>query len=153
MGDLQLRAFVNQHLLDHSNLSLQNIAVLLRVLRQSLELVCGDSGSPSPCIYPDLMMRLPLNLDQVDPTFVWYWLQSPPARDFVFEKAKGTSSTMKKISQGVVMAIPFPANLGLPEQRRIVAELDRLQAAADSLKSLQTKTATELRALVPSIIS
>jgi type I restriction enzyme S subunit len=111
------------------------------------------SGSPSPCIYPDLMMRLPLNLDQVDPTFVWYWLQSPPARDFVFAKAKGTSSTMKKISQGVVMAIPFPTNLGLPEQRRIVAELDRLQAAADSLKSLQTETTTELRALVPSIVS
>jgi hypothetical protein len=76
-----------------------------------------------------------LNLDQVDPTFVWYWLQSPPARDFIFGKAKGTSSTMKKISQGVVIAIPFPTHLNLPEQRRIVAELDRLQTEADSLCS------------------
>jgi type I restriction enzyme S subunit len=111
------------------------------------------NGSPSPCIYPDLMMRLPLNLEQVDPTFVWYWLQSPPARDFVFAKAKGTSSTMKKISQGVVMAIPFPMNLSLPEQRRIVAELDRLQTETDSLKALQAQTGTELRALMPSIVS
>lgn len=111
------------------------------------------NGSPSPCIYPDLMMRLPLNLDQVDPTFVWYWLQSPPARDFVFEKAKGTSSTMKKISQGVVMAIPFPTHLNLPEQRCIVAELDRLQIELDSLKALQSETGTELRALMPSIVS
>jgi type I restriction enzyme S subunit len=111
------------------------------------------NGSPSPCIYPDLMMRLPLNLDQADPTFVWYWLQSPPARDFIFAKAKGTSSTMKKISQGVVMAIPFPAHLSLPEQRGIVAELDRLQTETDSLKALQAQIATELRALMPSIIS
>jgi len=111
------------------------------------------NGSPTPCIYPDLMMRLPLNLDQVDPTFVWYWLQSPPARDFIFGKAKGTSSTMKKISQGVVMAIPFPAHLSLPEQRHIVAELDRLQTEADSLKALQAETGTELRALMPSIVS
>jgi type I restriction enzyme, S subunit len=111
------------------------------------------NGRPSPCIYPDLMMRLPLNLDEVDPTFVWYWLQSPPARDFIFEKAKGTSSTMKKISQGVVMAIPFPTHLGLPEQRRIVDELDRLQSKADSVKALQAETGTELRALMPSIVS
>lgn len=111
------------------------------------------SGSPSPCIYPDLIMRLPLNLKQVDPTFVWYWLQSPPARDFIFEKAKGTSSTMKKISQGVVMAIPFPTHLDLPEQLRIVAELNRLQVQTDSLKVLQFETGTEIRALLPSIVS
>ena len=111
------------------------------------------NGSPTPCIYPDLMMRLPLNLDQADPTFVWYWLQSPPARDFIFAKAKGTSSTMKKISQGVVMAIPFPTHLSLPAQQRIVAELDRLQTETDSLKALQAQTGTELRALMPSIVS
>jgi type I restriction enzyme, S subunit len=111
------------------------------------------SGSPSPCIYPDLMMRLPLDLERVDPKFVWYWLQSPPARDFVFAKAKGTSSTMKKISQGIVMAIPFPEHLGLPEQRRIVAELDRLQTEVDSLRVFQVETGMELRALMPSIVS
>ena len=99
------------------------------------------------------MMRLPLNLNRVDLTFVWYWLQSPPARDFIFEKAKGTSSTMKKISQGIVMAIPFPTHLNLPEQHRIVAELNRLQIEVDSLKALQSETGTELRALMPSIVS
>lgn len=111
------------------------------------------NGSPSPCIYPDLMMRLPLNLDQVDPTFVWYWLQSPPVRDFIFGKAKGTSSTMKKISQGIVMAIPFPTDLSLPEQHRVVAELNQMQIELDSLKALQAESRTELRALMPSIVS
>lgn len=51
------------------------------------------------------------------------------------------------------MAIPFPMNLSLPEQRRIVAELDRLQTETDSLKALQAQTGTELRALMPSIVS
>jgi len=50
------------------------------------------------------------------------------------------------------MAIPFPTNLSLPEQRRIVAELDRLQTETDSLKALQAQTGTELRALMPSIV-
>lgn len=109
-------------------------------------------GSPSPCIYPDLMMRLELKNSGVDRQFVWYWLQSPPARDFVTEKAKGTSPTMKKISQGTVMAIPFPSLLPLPEQRRIVTYLDDLQEKVDSLRRLQAETSAELDALMPSIL-
>ena len=47
----------------------------------------------------------------------------------------------------------FPHALCLPEQRRIVAELDRLQTEADSLRTLQAETGSELRALMPSIVS
>jgi type I restriction enzyme, S subunit len=90
-------------------------------------------GHPTPCIYPDLMMRLELQNDGVEKRFVWYWLQSPIVRDFISQNAKGTSPTMKKISQGTVMAIPFPTSLPLPEQRRIVSELDMLQAAVGAL--------------------
>ena len=111
------------------------------------------NGSPAPCIYPDLMMRLPLNLNRVDASFVWYWLQSPPVRDFIFQNAKGTSPTMKKISQGVVVAIPFPSDISLEEQHRIVLELDTLQIETDALKIFQAETAAELDALMPSILS
>ena len=38
------------------------------------------------------------------------------------------------------------------EQRRIVAELDALQAEVDSLKHLQAETAAELDAVLPSIL-
>jgi type I restriction enzyme, S subunit len=109
-------------------------------------------GRPSPCIYPDLMMRLDLKEKAYDRRFVWYWLQSPCARDFIREKAKGTSPTMKKISQGVVMDIPFPSALELSEQRRIVAELDTVQMEVDALKRLQTETAAELDAMLPAIL-
>lgn len=40
----------------------------------------------------------------------------------------------------------------LPEQRRIVAELDALQAQVDALKRLQAETAAELDALLPAIL-
>ncbi|MBI4621991.1 MAG: restriction endonuclease subunit S [Verrucomicrobia bacterium] len=40
----------------------------------------------------------------------------------------------------------------LPEQRRIVAELDALQAEVDALKRLQAETAAELDALLPAIL-
>lgn len=40
----------------------------------------------------------------------------------------------------------------LPDQRRIVAELDALQAQVDALQRLQSETATELDALLPSIL-
>ncbi len=41
----------------------------------------------------------------------------------------------------------------IPKQRRIVAELDTLQAEVDALKHLQIETAAELDALLPSILN
>jgi type I restriction enzyme S subunit len=40
----------------------------------------------------------------------------------------------------------------LAEQRRIVAELDALQAEVDALKRLQAETEAELDALLPAIL-
>ncbi len=110
-------------------------------------------GSPAPCIYPDLMMRLAVNEDLADSRFVHRWLMSRTAREYIQKKAKGTSPTMKKISQGIVMSIPFPTSLDVSEQRRVVDYLDYLQAKIGALKKLQSETAAELDALMPSILS
>ncbi len=40
----------------------------------------------------------------------------------------------------------------LPEKHRIVAYLDKLQPKVEALKRLQAETATELDALLPSIL-
>ena len=109
-------------------------------------------GKPKPCIYPDLMMRLTLDAEVADKRFVWFWLQSPLVRDFIKNNAKGTSPTMKKISQRTVQNIPFPAGISLGEQRRIVKYLDGFQARIDRLKTLQTKATKEFDALLPSIL-
>jgi type I restriction enzyme S subunit len=45
--------------------------------------------------------------------------------------------------------VPVPP---LPDQRRVVAELDALQAEVDALKRLQAETAAELDALLPAIL-
>lgn len=59
---------------------------------------------------------------------------------------------MQKINQDTVTRIPFPTQIRLGEQRRIVAHLDSLQAKVDGLKRLQEQTAAELDALLPSIL-
>ncbi len=58
---------------------------------------------------------------------------------------------MPKLNQDQLFAfeMPYPS---LPEQRRIVAELDTLQAKVDSLKTLQAETSAELDVLIPSIL-
>ena len=45
--------------------------------------------------------------------------------------------------------IPVPR---IEEQRRIIAELDALQAEVDTLKRHQADTATELDALLPAVL-
>lgn len=110
-------------------------------------------GQPSPCIYPDLMMRLDLDTDKADPRFLVYLLQGRQAREHIQRNAKGTSPSMKKISQNAVATIPFPSDLPLAEQRRIVAHLDALQAKADALRGLQAEMAAELDALLPAVLA
>lgn len=109
-------------------------------------------GTPSPCIYPDLMMRLDLNADIADPIFVWLWLQTPLVREYVMRNAKGTSPTMKKISQGIVGAIPFPSGVDLPTQRSWVKRLLSARELLQSVRIAQTKTLAELEALLPSVL-
>ncbi len=51
-----------------------------------------------------------------------------------------------------IRAFPVPVP-PLPEQRRIVLELDALHAEVDTLKRLQMETAAELDALMPSVLA
>lgn len=111
------------------------------------------NGQPSPCIYPDLIMRLETKDSKVNRRFVWWWLRSPVAREYISSKAKGTSPTMKKISQKTVMSIPFPTHLPLFDQRRIVDDLDVLQAKVDEINRQQSDTVAKLNALLPSILN
>jgi type I restriction enzyme, S subunit len=88
---------------------------------------------------------------QALPEYMEQVLKSPPLREQIERGASGTSPTMKNISKEKVLALrlpPFP----LSEQRRIVSELGALQAEVDTLKHLQTETATELDALLPAIL-
>ena len=110
------------------------------------------NGNPSPCIYPDLMMRLPVNLDLVYPEFLIYWLQSKSVRDYIKANAKGTSPTMKKINQNTVMKIPFPKGVHIEAQRSIVDNIDSLSRELAELNRIQTLSVVEIDALMPAIL-
>jgi len=110
------------------------------------------NGSPNPCIYPDLMMRLRVNRDFADTKFVWYWLQGRMVRNFIRMQSKGTSPTMKKISQGVVSSIPFPKSLSRDEQTELVRKFDLMEAEMGSLADAVIETTTALDAVLPAVL-
>jgi type I restriction enzyme S subunit len=71
---------------------------------------------------------------------------------FIESKAKGTSPTMKKISQAVVCAVPFPAAASLDCQVRKSLQLDNLLAAVSSVANISGTWQTEVNALVPALL-
>jgi type I restriction enzyme S subunit len=87
----------------------------------------------------------------LEPRWLDHTMKSPALRAQIERGATGTSPTMKNISKEKVLELLIPPH-PLPEQRRIVAELDALQAEVDALKRLQAETAAELDALLPSIL-
>ncbi|MBI4322301.1 MAG: restriction endonuclease subunit S [Chloroflexi bacterium] len=101
-------------------------------------------------VYPDKLIRLRANHAKMDPDFLVYALSSRPVRLQVEQLGKTTAGQIGISGTDVKsFVIPVPPLL---EQRRIVAQLDDLQCKIDSLKHLQTQTATELDALVLSIL-
>ena len=109
-------------------------------------------GTPEPCIFPDLMMRLKINETRWSKRFVWWWLQSSVVRDHVRTNAKGNSPTMKKISQSVVMEMPFPTHLDLRKQNAIVKSLDHLWCDLLMAKKVAKDAALELPPLMPALL-
>jgi type I restriction enzyme S subunit len=81
--------------------------------------------------------------------YVVYMLRSPQVQDHF--RVKQTLAAQPKLALHRIGATQLPVP-PLPEQRRIVAELDALQAQVDALKRLQAETAAELDALLPSIL-
>ncbi|MDP9224965.1 MAG: hypothetical protein M3P18_14195 [Actinomycetota bacterium] len=128
----------------------------LLMTRSNTERLVGHTaiytGQPHPCIYPDLMMRIPVDGKRADTRFVYYWLRTPAVRAVIEAAGSGTSSTMKKITQGDVMGLPFPMGVDVAEQRSAVSQLDEIVRAVDELRLAQRSTADDLAALFPSLL-
>jgi type I restriction enzyme S subunit len=88
---------------------------------------------------------------EVELRYLDYILKSPALRGQIEKVATGTSPTMKNISKGKTLALSIPPH-DLFAQREIIAELDELQAYVDDLRHLQIECATELDALLPSVL-
>ena len=101
-------------------------------------------------VYPDKLMRLRPDRAKMNPDFLVFALSSRSVREQIEEIGKTTAGNIGiSGANAKSFKVPVPP---LPEQRRIVVELDVLQAELDALKRLQAETATELDALLPSVV-
>jgi type I restriction enzyme S subunit len=114
------------------------------------------TGTPSPCVFPDLLVRIRLDPSKADRRFVALWLSSPEVRAYIKGKAVGASPTMKKINQPTVRGIPVPA-ITVDRQEEIVEAIvpieDDLEVANHLLETSQQDLSrfdgALLRSLVP----
>ncbi len=86
---------------------------------------------------------------ELDSRFAYWFLISPLGREQIFRFDNGSAQPNLSANSVKKYWMPLPP---LAEQRRMVAELDGLQAEADALKRLQVETAAELDALLPAIL-
>jgi type I restriction enzyme S subunit len=84
------------------------------------------------------------------PEYLNAYLNSAIGQAQMLERSR-TTSGLYNLSVGRIRSIEVPLP-SLPGQRRIVDYLNSLQAKVDALKRLQAETATELDALLPSIL-
>ena len=119
----------------------------------SLDLVGRCAMVPhlsEPTAFASYLIRLRLDSRVVSPEYAQLMLHHLRTGGSLIDLAR-TTAGQYNVSLGRLRSarIPVPP---LPEQRRIVAYLDNLQAKVDALKRLQAETATELDALLPSIL-
>ena len=91
--------------------------------------------------------RLPQN--EVKPEFALWGMRSPSGQAQLLGQQYGQGKPGLNLTNIRALSLPFPP---IVEQRRIVVELDALQAEVDRLKALQAETAAELDALLTSIL-
>jgi type I restriction enzyme S subunit len=97
--------------------------------------------------FPDSIVGIQARPESATPEFIYLAVEHAKKTAL----AEATQTTQPNINLGNLQRLKVHVPL-LPEQRRIVAEMDALQAHVDALKRLQTETAAELDALLPAIL-
>jgi len=101
----------------------------------------------------NLLMRTRVDPNKADPHFCIYWLRSPLMRERIYRAMKGTNPNIQKINQQSILNFPFPTSLGVKEQQRIVAYLDKLQEQIDHLECQDLEASTALGSLLQRAVS
>lgn len=107
-------------------------------------------GEPNCYIYPDLMMKLRVS-SELDTDFLYFAMSSEPGRNFLRERASGTSGTMPKINQKTLKNLPIPIP-PIQEQHRIVAKINRLMNLCNALDEKIDAAANQQTALLNALM-
>lgn len=105
--------------------------------------------NPPPIVIVRSVALLRPNTDSIEPRFLEYSLESAECQRQIWASVKQAAQPCLYIHRIKNLTVPVPS---LPEQRRIIAYLDNLQAKVGALRKLQAETAAELDALMPSIL-
>ncbi|MFO1002006.1 MAG: restriction endonuclease subunit S [Planctomycetaceae bacterium] len=97
--------------------------------------------------FPDSIVGIQANPEDATPEFIYLAVEHAKKSAL----AEATQTTQPNINLGNLQRLQVRVP-PLAEQRRIVAELDALQAEVDALKRLQAETSAELDALLPAIL-
>ncbi|MBI3301396.1 MAG: restriction endonuclease subunit S, partial [Deltaproteobacteria bacterium] len=100
-------------------------------------------GPEKSFVFPDLMIRVRF-AESLSLRFIHTMLISPLLRKYFSVEATGASSSMPKISQGVLLNAPIPIP-PLAEQHRIVAKVDELMALCDQLETCAGRAGDSLQ--------
>jgi type I restriction enzyme S subunit len=114
--------------------------------REYVGIAAVFDGPERSFVFPDLMIRVRFS-ESLALRFIHTALISPPLRQYFSTSATGASSSMPKISQGILLNTPIPLP-PLGEQHQIVAKVDELIALCDELEAQVTSSATTRRQLL-----
>jgi type I restriction enzyme S subunit len=96
------------------------------------------------------LFRVRFDPDVIDNRFAFAALRGArQVHEQVFGQVRGATRPGYNTTLLGAVRLPVPS---VPDQRRIVADLDALQAKVDAVKALQTETAAELDAMLPAIL-
>jgi type I restriction enzyme, S subunit len=118
--------------------------------REYVGMAAVFDGPEKSFVFPDLMIRVRFT-ESLSLRFIHTTLISPLLRRYFSFEATGASSSMPKISQGVLLNAPIP----LPpraEQHRIIAKVDELMALCDVLEAQLATTAANRSKLLKSTL-
>ncbi len=94
----------------------------------------------------DKTLRLVINEDKADKSFLLYALRAPKARNHIEHFATGTSDSMRNIAQGVITSIPVSLP-NLDEQRQIAARLKAQLAEVETARQAAQAQLSDSRLL------
>jgi type I restriction enzyme S subunit len=99
-------------------------------------------------VFASYLIRLRVK-HSVSVEYLYRYFQTPSYWGQITDEKKGTGQPNVNGKKLANIQVPIPP---LPEQRRIVAYLDELQAKVDTLRHIQAETSAELNALLPAVL-
>lgn len=109
------------------------------------------SGEVPDCIHQNHIFRVRLDQAKFDPRYVAALTSSPYGRAYFADASKQTTN-LASVNQRQLKAFPI-FDIGLSEQRQILARLAELQTKANDCRDALAKSAAEIDALLPAILS